>query len=744
MRPIILSLLICLSVSGAAVKQSLLDMEGGVNGQVVTTIALSNSLHGEWATFALQNINSTTFTNGVSQHALWGVAHLASGGDVDGNGTLGLSIVEDGTDASKLVIYPYGLDNSVAANVPTNPVTSASCWFKTDMQPISGGQHDCFILKATNDFVNFYVITSNNKLTCGIESGSWEDNTQDVPITTNVWYRMCLQIIDSTSISANLYDAEMNLISTWRHAATGTGGGYYVLPHFQAQLYNGTTGFHVWFDSITWDFVNGTFPLLPDTTSPKKVYSPSLLGQDLTNSCDYAAQFDSIILPVGTNVLTNANFGTSYKSVNIYGAGGGYTGSQGPNFPSIGYGNTSSRTVLSNAINATTPTLQCFVDSTNWLNISNLDLATYYPNANGQVQVVCNNPRPRSVFRMTGCKLYLSPTWGATNAYNGFDSGAAYGLIDNCYFRSTNVDTGSGHAILFDANGNGNTATNWHIAQSYGDTNTLVVETCTLDFEGTDDSAFDTHGAAKLCVRFNTFTNTWGGTHGADSDPRAPRLWEIYWNQHYSRANARGAYTATRCLHIRGGTGVIWANKYDAAWNGLHIVDFRQFRATAGGCAANGCYSSQAWFLPAGGLQGDMNGSQIVDGNQAGTGWPGLDQIGRGSFTVNPPVWTSTFTVGNYEQSEPAYLWTNNVNGNLSPTFSATGYGGEDISATIIVNGRDANNNTAKPGYTALPYPHPLIGGGVSYWPVSAPAANAGMGTVGAGGAIGAGGRVGL
>jgi hypothetical protein len=92
-----------------------------------------------------------------------------------------------------------------------------------------------------------------------------------------------------------------------------------------------------------------------------------------------------------------------------------------------------------------------------------------------------------------------------------------------------------------------------------------------------------------------------------------------------------------------------------------------------------------------------------------------LDQVGRGqgdlvadtspgngvpvNTVTGQPTWPN-------EASEPLYQWGNTFNG--TPNY-AVGPDGDTGSYNVIKYGRDYFDNTVKPGYTPLVYPHPLV-----------------------------------
>lgn len=426
------------------------------------------------------------------------------------------------------------------------------------------------------------------------------------------------------------------------------------------------------------------------------ITAASTSSSDVQSAINSAAQGDTVVIPIGTNTWTSG-VTVAYKSLTVQSAAGGYSGSSTGGFGSF---TSTSRTVLTNNIGVGTQLILFNLAPTNFVTVKNLDFASLISNQSGNVAV--QNPAthlPFVAIRFTGCVFYIRPTT-VTVGYRALSFYSVYGLVDNCYFR--NVVGDGGHGIDLDVDGTRLMGTNWHTAQFYGDTNTLCIETCTFDFDAFGDNSSDCYNGAKFVIRHCVFTNTYPGWHGADSGPRGVRMFEVYNNWFYSRSGFHALQLAT----ARSGSGVLYSNIADSGWNGGSTLYMRQYRASADYPQS---YTSQTDFLPSGGLQGPMNGSRTVDGNFGANGYPGLDQIGRGSFTVNPVIWTSSFATNNYEPIEGVYMWSNNINGNLAPTGLAQGFDGEAIT-NIIMLGRDYYDNTPKPGYSALVYPHPLLG----------------------------------
>jgi hypothetical protein len=294
-------------------------------------------------------------------------------------------------------------------------------------------------------------------------------------------------------------------------------------------------------------------------------------------------------------------------------------------------------------------------------------------------------------FRLTNCRINIAPS-SPTVSYRGIVIwGAAYGVIDHCYFYNSS-SAGQGVSFARDGSYTLTYCPPWFTRQVYGGINVACVEDCTFDFPGgPGDGAFDAYDGSIFVFRHNTVKNTNIGWHGADSGLHAPRLWEIYDNT-ITNTQAH-IYTAIRA---RGGTGVVWNNTVTGLYDSFFILS--EYRADP-------TYSSAVGAL-----------GSAVDGNLGQSGYPSsyplLDQLGRGSFPQGTP-WPNqgSYTAAQYEALEPIYQWGNNVNGNTAPTASP---GLPDQSSNYIRQGYDYFDNSPKPGYVPLVYPHPLVASGVT------------------------------
>jgi hypothetical protein len=302
----------------------------------------------------------------------------------------------------------------------------------------------------------------------------------------------------------------------------------------------------------------------------------------------------------------------------------------------------------------------------------------------------------------TSCSPILTRGWRIDHIrFNFTGSGSAYailadgyftGLVDNCYFYNNG---GSGATMIGmrhlakhgqnDLNG---------ITRQWGD-NAWKRPTGM----GTDDAIFmednivhkasdsiyyltivDGSAGSRLVIRYNTFINQAGiQVHATGNPGRGAVFTEVYHNTFSTYENV-GV--------IRSGTGVIYDNITTGGTTPSFLIDDQR------SCGAIGPYPV-------------CNGSYNYDGNTSGeSGWPCLDQIGRGSST-------SAGSRGNYNISEPLYFWNNGgmvfglnslcagSNAHIKRVEDSPPHTGGVVDYVV---------GTPKPGYTAYMYPHPLRG----------------------------------
>ena len=234
----------------------------------------------------------------------------------------------------------------------------------------------------------------------------------------------------------------------------------------------------------------------------------------------------------------------------------------------------------------------------------------------------------------------------------------------------------------------------WNAAISYGSGQGVYIEDSS--FTGTSGvasaAATDCYAGGRFVFRHNTVDTLDIGSHGADSDQRhrACRWMEIYNNNFtYSTINALGFIA-----WIRGGSGVFYNNTITAPGYTNKIVQAVNCRDASAGCGGGPNYTP--W--------GTCDGTSPYDQNTSG-GYRCVDQPGSGTSNLLGPSPSGTVTpantwVGNI--SDPIYVWGNTLNGSSNNTT---------IGSTNVIVNRDYYVGTARPGYTAYTYPHPLTQG---------------------------------
>jgi parallel beta-helix repeat protein len=406
------------------------------------------------------------------------------------------------------------------------------------------------------------------------------------------------------------------------------------------------------------------------------ILSAGVSAAQVQAAINAAQNGDTVVVPAGSATWTSTVV-IQNKGITLQGAGEGQT-----------------------IITRNTPTIQASAltvrpTTGNFIRVTGFTFQTVNSAQNG-ILYFDSDPAKVIGFRLDHCTVKIAPT-NATTSSRGITVEGAYGVIDHCTIINTED---SYQGISFVPGHNTDMAQNWHTPQFYGDMNTVVVEDCLFNFTYDGDGAFDAYDGAKFVFRHNTVIGTLFAWHGADSGPRAPRLFEIYQNT-MSPSPTTG--TPWCYFRSRGGTGVIWGNTITGGTGSFMILS--HFRA-----------SPQAPNV--GGINPNADGGfdQTYPGQGYPPRYPMLDQVGRGSFPgPNPGGWPNSYpyTIAEYAALEPMYQWGNNFRGDTSPEAGVANLIlGPDNSPLYIVKGRDYYDNIAKPGYTSLAYPHPLIAGG--------------------------------
>jgi len=261
--------------------------------------------------------------------------------------------------------------------------------------------------------------------------------------------------------------------------------------------------------------------------------------------------------------------------------------------------------------------------------------------------------------------------------------GDSWGVVDHCLFQGA-----GGGATGVSLRGDGSL---WSSSATFGTTNAAYIEDCSFVYGSSfGNGAIDAYNGARFVFRNNVVTNSYVGWHGCDSGGyRATFSQEVYNSTFYS------AISVPYFIQSRGGTGLYFSNTCAKVGDTVPIL-LQDFRATTAKCWPVG-FGFAPW--------GFVTGANPYDGNKDTYGYASLDQCG----------WTgpTTFLIDHSLQvSSPVYAWSNTCNGfkmsiAVDPICTVT-----PSALDLIKAGRDYFDGAAKPGYSPLSYPHPLVLGG--------------------------------
>ncbi len=386
---------------------------------------------------------------------------------------------------------------------------------------------------------------------------------------------------------------------------------------------------------------------------------------EVQSAIDAARDGDTVQVPAGTATWTSTVRVTG-KSITLLGAGIDKTVI------------TRNTPVGDNALSAELTATQTFA-------LSGFTFSTITSAQWGIVGVAGESGKPTAQFRITNCRINVAPS-SPTIPYRGITIFGTYGVIDHCWIDNSSQN---GQGISLEPTSSYELINNYHTPQYLGDTNAVVIEDCTFDFDELCDGALDAYPGTKFVFRYNTVINTNIGWHGRDSSIRSCRQFEIY-NNTFNNTGAENVYVAIRA---RGGTGVVYNNTITGNYKGFFLLSHYRADPTYG--------------VPPGATY-DGGFDQTYPDQGYPTGYPLSDQIGWGSFPDNNPGnWPNSYpyTRSEYQAQDPMYQWGNNFNGDTQPICDV---GSPTQSAMYIKAGRDYYDNTPKPAYTPLVYPHPL------------------------------------
>ena len=334
------------------------------------------------------------------------------------------------------------------------------------------------------------------------------------------------------------------------------------------------------------------------------------------------------------------------------------------------------------------------------------------------VRTAAGNPSTR----VTGFKLSYNTTNGASGAIlmegatGPHYAGGTNWRIDNNYLNYTgpgsisipglhtkgwtygvfhnNVIYHSGRAIFIemenydwepeygvDYDGDGSWDTDLGGAIDWGGPKAVYIEDNWLIGNDTqyfyNDQVIDSHFGARIVFRYNYVENGEYQSHSGSSNHGRSTLHQEIYNNHFVSTTYAGAGVIYRQILLRGGTFVVYNNVFSGSFRAFYQM---QVDYPAGAPDNESCPDPN---LPSP-YTADCDDYPCID--QPGTG---ADSTHSGKTLV------------------PGYVWGNTQNGAAIEMVN----GG--CGTAVVVEGRDWINGTAKPGYTAYTYPHPLRSGDV-------------------------------
>lgn len=297
-------------------------------------------------------------------------------------------------------------------------------------------------------------------------------------------------------------------------------------------------------------------------------------------------------------------------------------------------------------------------------------------------------------FNMNGCDFMTAFTPGGI-IFANFTFNA--GVIGDTLYTGKDVN---------------NTGNSWGVASSLGTLDTTGFYNTYIE-TGVHNggNVTDCDDGCRAVMRFNTVNESTGfNSHGDDTSSIGMRQFEIYSNHFFypDKTCPNGALSPSNInqyIWIRGGTGVIYNNDSQSLFSS--------------------CWGDKnEWKFAIRGAE-DVRPLGISCG---ATTYPAKHQLGQGSN-------------GTIDILDPIYIWGNTSNDGIDPGINGPVNVGIQNGwqwnnpcnfdwNTFFRWGRDAINTTlgsptmpfqggivegafgtAKPGYTAYPYPHPLVGG---------------------------------
>lgn len=248
------------------------------------------------------------------------------------------------------------------------------------------------------------------------------------------------------------------------------------------------------------------------------------------------------------------------------------------------------------------------------------------------------------------------------------------GVIYDNTFTATGGKTINGISLVGTDDSTWLNASTMGTADTDGEHNTYI-EHNTFNFGW--NASINPDDDCRVVIRNNTFYMTTISPHAADTSKWGVRHMEVYDNEFQYYGPDDPTTALNYWLYIRGGTGVIYRNIMpDVPWGKPEVAFICQ----------------------------NINRGQntTLDGVTCPTTYPVRRQVGQSAN-------------GSGYITEPYYVWGNTGDG-LGNTPGIAEYLPDDcgnglLSSNFIQSGRDyIADGSAKPGWTAYTYPHPLTG----------------------------------
>jgi hypothetical protein len=292
--------------------------------------------------------------------------------------------------------------------------------------------------------------------------------------------------------------------------------------------------------------------------------------------------------------------------------------------------------------------------------------------------------------------------------------GITWGLIDHVTFDGTSYQVSLYEGWMGSSNDeNGScsgTAPNvcfghnaWNRPTRLGTDEAVYFENVAINLASPSASPVvsDLLAGGAAVIRFSTINSAYFITHSARYNLRGGKSWEVYHNTF----DGRGAF---RWANVRSGTGVAFNNTVSGYQNDSISVDGQ--REVTANCAV-----SNTTLLT-------CNGTRAWDNNTEASGWPCLDQIGRGGGA-------GSLDRASVQTWMPWYAWTNGststcasgeaCNNSAFIELNACGSGGTNYWKTIgspHVNGEVDYVNNANVGKGTLAARPSTCVKGSGYW----------------------------